>query len=453
MADTVGMTLILRADAKGVVAEMKNAQGAVIDTARIMRSQLKTAADDNVVSMSKWKEQMGKSRETAMFFTQSLTAFGPAGQTAQTALAGIGGALMGGGGVLAALALAKVAIELLTDAWAAEGKAAEEAAKKSLTAATSIADSASASAASRVGELDAKLYTPELRLQMRFRDDTKKINAEIAESRKRTGDDVQSQQTRELVAQRDRLVAAYQKELAALRLLDGVAKSEKAAAAGERAAGKAKTPEQLSSERQKATTDYMAGIKAQLKADEEAANERGRLMLAEQELDINRAKRLADAAARVKAEWVAVGSTISTAFADIGTIIGGAASSWMSYLGQLIQKVIQLAIAWAAASGPLGWLNAAAAGIAVISAVSSVPEFRAMGGPVSAGSPYIVGERGPELMVPGQSGSIVPNHAMGGITVNISATDAKSVRRLLLDNVPAVAEAVGKAIRDGRRFG
>lgn len=34
---------------------------------------------------------------------------------------------------------------------------------------------------------------------------------------------------------------------------------------------------------------------------------------------------------------------------------------------------------------------------------------RAYGGPVSAGMPYLVGERGPEMFVPGQSGNIVPN--------------------------------------------
>ena len=39
---------------------------------------------------------------------------------------------------------------------------------------------------------------------------------------------------------------------------------------------------------------------------------------------------------------------------------------------------------------------------------------RASGGPVSSGSPYIVGEQGPELFVPRYSGSIVPNHALGG---------------------------------------
>jgi hypothetical protein len=59
-------------------------------------------------------------------------------------------------------------------------------------------------------------------------------------------------------------------------------------------------------------------------------------------------------------------------------------------------------------------------------------EMRAAGGPVSAGSPYIVGEQGAELFVPNSSGMIVPNSAMGGggNTINIvvnGAQDAEAV--------------------------
>jgi hypothetical protein len=42
---------------------------------------------------------------------------------------------------------------------------------------------------------------------------------------------------------------------------------------------------------------------------------------------------------------------------------------------------------------------------------------RALGGPVSANTPYVVGEHGPELMVPGASGSVIPNGGLGGSTV------------------------------------
>lgn len=47
------------------------------------------------------------------------------------------------------------------------------------------------------------------------------------------------------------------------------------------------------------------------------------------------------------------------------------------------------------------------------SAFRSVSDlFRADGGPVTGGTPYIVGERGPELFVPGVTGSIVPNNRL-----------------------------------------
>ena len=49
------------------------------------------------------------------------------------------------------------------------------------------------------------------------------------------------------------------------------------------------------------------------------------------------------------------------------------------------------------------------------------PAPRAMGGPVSAGDSYMVGERGPELFMPKTSGTIVPNGAGSGLVVNIAA--------------------------------
>ena len=39
---------------------------------------------------------------------------------------------------------------------------------------------------------------------------------------------------------------------------------------------------------------------------------------------------------------------------------------------------------------------------------------KAHGGPVTAGTSYLVGERGPELFTPGSSGLITPNHKLGG---------------------------------------
>lgn len=54
---------------------------------------------------------------------------------------------------------------------------------------------------------------------------------------------------------------------------------------------------------------------------------------------------------------------------------------------------------------------------------------RAKGGPVSSGQTYMVGERGPELFVPGRSGTIVANDKMGGgstsVVVNVDASGSK----------------------------
>jgi len=72
---------------------------------------------------------------------------------------------------------------------------------------------------------------------------------------------------------------------------------------------------------------------------------------------------------------------------------------------------------------------------------------RAAGGPVSAGSSYLVGERGPELFTPSRSGAIVPNNAMGGanIVVNVDAkgTQAQGDQ----PNAAALGRAIGAAVQ------
>jgi len=63
---------------------------------------------------------------------------------------------------------------------------------------------------------------------------------------------------------------------------------------------------------------------------------------------------------------------------------------------------------------------------------------KAMGGPVSSGTSYVVGERGPELFVPNTSGTIIPNGGSGGggatlnLTVN-GAIDAEGTARTIVD--------------------
>ncbi len=64
------------------------------------------------------------------------------------------------------------------------------------------------------------------------------------------------------------------------------------------------------------------------------------------------------------------------------------------------------------------------------------PTPRAVGGPVRAGQPYVVGERGPELFVPSGPGTVVANGRFGGggttqVIYNIQAVDAFSFKQLV----------------------
>jgi hypothetical protein len=61
-------------------------------------------------------------------------------------------------------------------------------------------------------------------------------------------------------------------------------------------------------------------------------------------------------------------------------------------------------------------------------------EGRANGGPVTAGTPYLVGERGPEIVVPGRSGTVIPNNRIGvggGINVAIYPKTLPTDRELI----------------------
>jgi len=56
---------------------------------------------------------------------------------------------------------------------------------------------------------------------------------------------------------------------------------------------------------------------------------------------------------------------------------------------------------------------------------------RAIGGPVVSGHPYLVGETGPEMFVPKNSGNIIPNNQLGGgsgsVVINISGGDEQRI--------------------------
>jgi hypothetical protein len=125
------------------------------------------------------------------------------------------------------------------------------------------------------------------------------------------------------------------------------------------------------------------------------------------------AQALANTAQEMIASYFAIG--LAKMFAGLGTSGGGLGSifgggGFGSFTGG------------AFGSGGVGDLpGLGGAGALSTPGLYSGLSFRATGGPVTSGSPYIVGERGPELFVPGRSGSIVPNNRLaaggGGDTV------------------------------------
>ena len=85
---------------------------------------------------------------------------------------------------------------------------------------------------------------------------------------------------------------------------------------------------------------------------------------------------------------------------------------------------------------------------------------RAVGGQVTTGQSYLVGENGPELFRPGASGTIMPNNKVGGgsgvtvnQTINITTGVAQTVRTEIAQLMPQIAEASKAAVLDAKQRG
>jgi hypothetical protein len=129
---------------------------------------------------------------------------------------------------------------------------------------------------------------------------------------------------------------------------------------------------------------------------------------------------------------------IGTAFGALMAVFGGGAAAfgWIpGVLGRLGGLVIGIQNAVSAINAALGRIKSTVF-IDIITRNSTQgfakpinsggggggsAKFRAAGGPVTQGQPYIVGEKRAELFVPNQSGRIIPSLAgMGGTSVNLS---------------------------------
>jgi hypothetical protein len=119
-----------------------------------------------------------------------------------------------------------------------------------------------------------------------------------------------------------------------------------------------------------------------------------------------------------------------------------------------IQSTITTPIAQALGIGSFGSQSAAP-----IAAANVNLPGKAIGGSVQSGRNYMVGERGPELFVPNQSGAIVPNNKLGGggvvvnQTINVSTGVQQTVRAEVMSLMPQIAGAAKAAVADAKLRG
>ena len=80
--------------------------------------------------------------------------------------------------------------------------------------------------------------------------------------------------------------------------------------------------------------------------------------------------------------------------------------------------------------------------------------FFAKGGAVSKGRPIVVGENGPEMFIPNQTGQITQSARgtdKGGATninFNITATDVRGIKELLIDNRATIVNVINSALNE-----
>ena len=149
-------------------------------------------------------------------------------------------------------------------------------------------------------------------------------------------------------------------------------------------------------------------------------------------------------------------SAISTVRGVASSAFGAVASAVRSVIGVVNEAIGVVRSLVSAISGAISDAQNLAHTVSSLpgKALSLLPGLAA-GGPVSRGSPYIVGEAGPELFVPSLAGRVVPNHRLAGalapgsgtlaFTITNWETGQGYIRRL------AAAEDTGWRLHDRQR--
>ena len=158
---------------------------------------------------------------------------------------------------------------------------------------------------------------------------------------------------------------------------------------------------------------------------------------------------------QLRASFEGIGQTVSDAFQ--GMLTG--AMSFKDGMKGIISSVINELWKLFVVQQIVGFVSG---GISSITGIK-LPG-KAIGGSVGKNQPYMVGERGPELFIPGGSGTIIPNRNLGGgkggnaISINVDArgsADPAAVRAQvqqgILEAAPAIIAAAEARTVNGLR--
>ena len=163
--------------------------------------------------------------------------------------------------------------------------------------------------------------------------------------------------------------------------------------------------------------------------------------------------------------WDTVKNSMSDAF--IGMVDGtkSAKDAFKSMAAAIIKELYNVLVV----QQMVGSFNASTGvGSGIVGMISgAIAGKRADGGPVSAGLPYLVGERGPELIIPKSHGTVLTNpqtkSALGGNgssetfvvhnNINITGSDSVMVRQEIAKALPQITSATKAAMIDAKRRG
>lgn len=161
---------------------------------------------------------------------------------------------------------------------------------------------------------------------------------------------------------------------------------------------------------------------------------------------------------RIDESFASIGNSVADAFQ--GMVTG--AMSWKDAMRGIIGSVINELWRLYVVQQIVGFVTKALGGIGL--PVPAAVPGKAVGGYVGAQKPYMVGEKGPELFVPGGSGTIIPNknlgdgQSSGGININVDArgsADPAAVRAQveagILQAAPAIIAAAQQRTVTGLR--